>query len=198
MKASAFAPSQKGGRTLSWESLAKDTVGGDHNLVFNNLAFTAGGSDIRYLVLLPPNVLRGTLTLVRTKITWETWWGAVAIGTGAGSRLARMPWNMQLVPVRDGAIQDAAVLDPDNAADDENNAIIARGLRFAELGQEGTLNSLERVPTRQPIFYDVKSQRRFDRSLWALILVTTALAGTTSDMLHALDVRALFKAPDGV
>lgn len=190
----------KGGRSLSWESLAIDTAGNNHDVVFNNLAFTAGGSDVRYRVLIPPNVTRGVVTLERTRLIWETFFEGGAVALSDGISRFRVPWNMQLAAVRDGAIQDASVLDPRNAADQENNAIIARGIRIGDgATNDGFALAVDRYyQTKDGHDIDVKSKRRFDRALWALILVASSPAALTADWKHILDVRALFMAPDGV
>jgi len=199
-KASAFAPGTRGGRALSWESLSLDLTTDGTDSVFNVLAFTAGGFDTRYQVLLPPNVLRGVLTLERLRMSWETYFANLAIGTGFPNAFTVLPWNIQLVPVRDGAIDDTAVLDPRNSADIENNAIIARGMRVPDAADASgmTIGGIRFYQTKAPVDVDVKSKRRFDRAQWALIMAVSVPAGLTNDMRHNIDIRALFLAPDGV
>lgn len=199
-KASAFAPGMKSGRTLTWEELVLETTADSHSVVFNNLAFAAGGFDVRYRVLIPPNVLRGVVTLERTKISWDTYFLDIAIDAAGEGFRTSMPWLLCLTPVRDGAIQDAAVLDPRNAADLENNAIIARGLRLPNLSTPDgtTFLGARHYDGKNPVDIDVKSKRRFARDQWALILVTSVGGGTTTEYRHNLDIRALFRAADGV
>lgn len=199
-KASAFAPGTKGGRALSWESISLDSTTRIHSDVFNVLAFTAAGSDVRYQVLIPPNVLRGVITLERMKIEWDTYFRSGPIALAIPNAFTSIPWNIQLVPVRDGTIDDTAVLDPRNRADIENNAIIARGMRTPLLTDTAgaTVGAVRSFNCRQPVSMDIKSKRRFDRATWALIHVCSSPAGLTADWLHNIDIRALFLAPDGV
>jgi len=199
-KASAFAPGTKGGRALTWESLSIDVTTDGHDSVFNVLAFAAGGFDIRYQVLLPPNVTRGVVTLERLRMEWDTYFRSSALSLALPNAFTCIPWNIQLVPVRDGVIDDTAVLDPRNTADTENNAILARGLRTPLLTDTAgaTIGAVRSFNCRQDVAMDIKSKRRFDRSLWALIMVCSGPSGLTLDWLHNIDIRALFLASDGV
>ena len=45
---------------------------------------------------------------------------------------------------------------------------------------------------------DIKSKRRFDRALWALVLSLTSETTSQNDHFTAIDLRGYFKAADAL
>lgn len=199
--ASAFAAGVgSGGRTLAWEAL--DTNQRPVFLVtqFPNLAFTAGGFDIRYTVLVPVNLLRGAVTVVRIRGQVVCYFDQLIIAGTNGDNAAFIAMQIQLVPIANGVIQDTMVKSPLNAADLESNAIMwRRSYTPAFSNANGELIDGQRVfHQHQVTELDVKVQRRFDRANFALIMVVATDGAADSVHRCGLDVRALFKAPDGL
>ncbi len=200
-KAGAFAPSMSGGRSIGWESLSVDYAYDDLPTMFPSVAAVVGGRTRRFVSLLPANVTRGVVTLERLRMQCS-WWGEIGNYDGAtqGDNLAH-PCNIQLVPIQDGAIALDSVLSPRNAADQESNRIIWRHVFWPDFSGDpiGTaVEALRVFQHRAPLEFDVKSKRRFDRAVWALIFVVEY--STLNEVMFRgnLDIRALFRSSDGV
>lgn len=196
--ASAFASSMQAGRSLSWEALVLGHVFESFTLAFNNVAYTSGGRDIRYAVLVPANVSRGAVTLERMKVQFALW--ILRSGLNSSAATQSVPFHIALTPVQNGNIVDEAVLNPVNTADTESNRIIWRHtytvahgepVALAALGDFNDFHGNDQV-------WDVKSRRRFERANWALILTTSVSTIRQPDYGMTTDIRALFRAPDGL
>ncbi len=198
--ASAFAPGVGGsGRTRSWEALSTAVTPEPIATQFPTLAFAAAGFDIRFVTLIPGNVLRGTVTVQRIVGHVACYFDVDQIAAAGGQDSAFIAAQIQLVPLANAAIQDASVLSPINSADLESNRILWRRLYTPLLQPTGGLLSVNRLMGQhQPTEVDIKVQRRFDRALFALIFV---VASTSSDVTLSrigLDLRGLFLAADGI
>jgi len=104
------------------------------------------------------------------------------------------------VPIQDGAISLDSVLDPRNAADLESNRIIWRRNFYPGIETAGApLVELVRFfANRGTIEIDVKSKRRWDRALWALIHVVSYDTIEEVNVRATRDIRAYMTAADGV
>jgi len=195
---SAFAPAKlRDGRSLTWEQLAVTAVPATWNTEFVNLAHTSGTIATRFRTLLPQNVVRGTVTLERVRGTIQVFFDEDILG---GDFNEWSLWlQLQLIPIQDGAIVNAGVLSPRNAADLESNRILWRRDYYPAAGTGISIGAATMRPATQNVLeFDVKSRRRFDRALWALAMVADmeVLGGGTHRI--STDVRTLFRASDGV
>ena len=196
--ATAFAGSVKGGRAIQWESLA---VSYDLNALtaqYPNVSLIAGGLTTRYRTLIPVNVLAGPVTMLRVRGTiFTTFLGSVLAAVGGQAKVA-IPMSIQLVPVRDGAIIDDAVLSTRNAADLESNRILWRGCAWPNhANTNGIVIDVDRVYPDK-IDVDIKVKRRWDRASWALVMATIYNSIDEAVMQQAIELRGLFQTPDGV
>ncbi len=195
---SAFAPSRlPGGRALSWEALGAGAAVAPMTTNLPNLAYTTAAIQTRYVTLIPINVTRGVVTLERVRGSIWTWLGEVETTADLANWATLM--TVQLVPVRNGAIIDDSVLSARNTADLENNRIIWQRAFYPMGGATITgPGPLEYYDMRGNGDVDIKSRRRFDRALWALILtadIDISIAGVNQS---AFRLRGLFRAPDGL
>jgi len=169
------------------------------NLQIPNLAYTAGIFDVRYAILMPVNVLRGAVTLMRMRGSIHCYFDVTNVGAVNGDTGAFMSMTMQLVPVRDGAIVDLSVLNPINSADLESNRILWRRDYFPSLVVTGGLLDGQRVLSQLgDTEIDVKSKRRFDRANWALVLSVSLATFVNNQHRIGLSLRGLFLATDGL
>lgn len=194
---SAFAPSKLGdGRSLTWESLSGATViPATVTAAYPTVAHTAVNVQTRFVSQIPGNVVRGVVTLERIRGQFQYYWadGDVALTIGAWPIFA----SIQLVPLRDGGIVTDSVLSSRNSGDLESNRFIWRQAyypstpAFAGVGDNFLTHE-------GPYAVDVKSRRRFDRALWAMILVIDIDADSILTALVCSEFRALFRATDGL
>jgi len=203
--AGPFAGAMKAGRTMGWEAIAHDITFDQLSTVMTNVAFTNGPNTIRFRVLLPHNLTRGAVTMVRVRGMIAHGFSDLNLGGSAadqGNELMALPMNIQLVSVSNDAIDVSSVLDPGNPLDFESNRVLWRRTYQANLEAGGTAALIDGVRRRQARGetneIDIKSQRRWDLSQWALILVKSYNTVQSFDHRISLDLRALFKAPDGV
>jgi len=199
--ASAFAQSVGGsGRTLTWEMLAATPTPIFLDGQFNNFAFTSGGIDTRYVILLPQNLTRGAITLVRIRGQVVTYFDQLNMELVGGDTNSFIMMMIQLVPIANGVIQDAQILSAVNTADLESNRILWRRMYTPDfnVSTSGLMDTQRIRGQIQTTELDVKVKRRFQRDQWALVMsIGVATAGST---IHrcGLDVRGLFLAPDGL
>lgn len=166
---------------------------------FPTLAFTAAGNDIRFVTLIPQNILRGTVTIQRIVGSVACYFDVDQVGLAGGQASAFISAQIQLVPIANGAIQDASVLSPVNSADLESNRILWRRTYTPLLQISGGLLGVNRMMSQiQPTEVDVKVQRRFDRALFALIFVVASANSDVTLQRVGIELRGLFLAPDGV
>ena len=197
--AGPFATSVKNGRARSWESLSNSYNFLAWNVVFPNNALVVAGNLVNYRVLTPINVTRGVVTVQRIRGTLAMLWRTAEINGAGGPNVISAPVNIQLVPARNGAIVDSAVLDPKNSADVESNRILWRKNMMFDTGSGDVgfavdggrfLMGVEEV--------DVKVSRRYDVSEWALIAAINYDAVSIALNLGMLELRALYLATDGL
>lgn len=196
--AGAFAPAVKGGRTIAWESINLTTTPIVISGAFPTLAFTTGLIATRFVTLIPENVLRGPITLERVRGQIHVWHGV----TESAADLANWPIkiSMQLAPLTAGVIQNSAILSSRNSADLESNRFIWKRDYYPRTGTSITApGALEKLSSEDHSEIDIKSRRRFDRATWALILTCDCDTSVQSiGTLVAINLRALFRTPDGV
>lgn len=187
---SAFAPGRGGGgRAISWESLALTTTPQEAVATFPTQV-TPG---IRTRALLPGDVARGVVTLERVR-------GSIAVYFEQGVNDLQF-WSLdlmlQLIPLKAGGFVTSAVLNPRDGNDLESNRIIWRQRYYnPEAINIATVSGIANNFAFDAI--DIKSRRRFDRALWALHLVLAVGSGFESAARFHLDLRALFRSPDGL
>lgn len=196
--ASAFAPGAgRDGKMISWEQLDSTNNPVGLTTAFPTLAFATGANQTRFTTLMPPNVTRGAVTLERIR-------GGISVFPGVVELAADfLNWplmlTIQLVPLADGAILDAAVLSAKNSADMESNRIIWQRSYYPEGG--GTITApgaLERHSCPNNGDVDVKSRRRFDRAEWALLLTCDNDSSVSTATVISINLRGLFRAADGL
>jgi len=128
---------------------------------------------------------------------FTTWDVGMLAGIGGQAKVA-VAYNIQLTPVRDGALDPGAILDPRNAADMESNRIMWRYTALPDFyNQEGSQVDTNRIYADKEII-DVKVQRRWDRATWGLVMVQTFDTVDEVEIEQILEMRALFKSTDGV
>ncbi len=197
--ATAFAPSaSRDGRTLGWESLSGPAVPPViQSTVFNVSSLLVGSVNTRFVTLVPQNLTRGTITLERIRGHLAFYWDQA---NDLAVDLDRWPImvGIQLVPLRDGAIQNPSVLSMRNAGDLESNRILWRRTYMPDTGTTITSpGAIERTGCRyNNIEIDVKSRRRFDRATWALVMSMDI--DVDSVALASLELRGLFRSSDGL
>lgn len=188
----------KAGRSLSWEALATTTDLENLTLQFINAAVVAGGFTSRFRVLIPVNVSRGPITLLRIRGRMLTTWTETMLAAASGTERVAVPYNIQLVNIRNGAIDPSGVLDPRSGADMESNRIIWRYTAYPTFGARGGVNVGATNVFTETYDIDVKVKRRFDRATWALIMCVSYDSADEVLVDTSLDMRALFMTPDGV
>ena len=190
------------GRSSNWESLAVDLTVQDLDVKFPNAAIVAGGITVRYKVLVPVNLTRGNVTLRRIRSSVWVMWEETLFNAAGGKGFFAVPMNIQLVPIRGGVIANEAVLDPRSAADLESNRIIWRRTWWPDIvGANGVLaEPSERFRgCRDPDYQiDVKSQRRWDRAEWALIMAVSFDTVNEVNVEMATELRGYFTSNDGL
>ncbi len=196
----AFAGSMSGGRSLGWESLAVDFNFDTLDVMFPSVAAVVAGRTRRFVSLLPANVTRGVVTLERLHMQNNYAIDVQNFNGAVNGEKIYIPANIQLVPVQDGSISLDSVLSPRNAADQESNRLLWRHT-FEALGQISAGVQIDGALTwqcRPPSEFDVKTKRRFDRALWALIYVVEYETIGEVRVNGYLDIRALFRTSDGL
>jgi len=189
-----------GGRTIGWEMLQNEFLYDTAANTLPNIDSTSGGIDVRFTPLIPINVTRGALTLVRIVGNISILFNQVDMAAAGGQGSAALPMNIQLVPARNGVLEVGSVLDPANSADNESNRIIWRQTYICGLEDtNGALvNSVRVYPQLTDPTINVKSQRRFDRANWALVLAASFNSVDFFNLRTIFDLRGLFKTTDGV
>ena len=193
--ASAFAPARSGGRTIAWEALSVSVDVDSVQNQFPTVAFSDVDRRIRFVTLIPANVLRGPVTLERVRGSISAW--------GSSDMLTVFDqWSttvsMQLVPLRDGAIEAVSVLNDQNSGDLESNRIIWRHNYVPLVASPLVGPAAAAMTSLGGGEIDIKSKRRFDRATWALILVCNTNVANLATVFFSLDLRALFRTSDGI
>ena len=199
MSATTFAPARAGqGRTLTWEALQAIITPKSISTVFGTNVLILGNFTTRFLTLIPQNVTRGVVTLERIRGEIRVFFDRDNSVLTAEEMLVQM--QIQLVPIRNGAIVNEAVLSPENLADLESNRILwRRNYYVADViatTVAGSVLNPGQMNTRVDV--DVKVRRRFDRALWALIIVVRSATAAEDFNLCTLDLRGLFRATDAL
>ncbi len=197
--ATAFASQRTNtGQSLGWELILGATVPVDFATAFPLNIRNVGAFNTRAVALVPSNVTRGTLTMMRVRGTIFVYFSSAELAVA----FANWPVHIQLqmVPARDGVINQGAVLSPQNSADQESNRIIWQRLYMPRAGTtitgEGAVELHESSAVALEV--DVKVKRRWDRADWALALVSEVETGSV--VLHQFGgyLRGLFATGDGL
>lgn len=196
--ASAFAPGTgKDGRTLSWEYIFDAPIPSPLLTVIPSVARVVGGITTNFLTIIPVNVTRGAVTLERVRGTFGIYFEEPELAINLAGAVVHM--QMQLVPARNGAIVNTAVLSPDNAADQESNKIIWQRIYYPLTGEALVLGGNRfRASSYIGQEVDIKVKRRFDRALYALALVVEVEGAAGLVHMAYGGLRGLFLAPDAV
>lgn len=149
-----------------------------------------------FRVVVPPNITRGAVTLERVRGSLWVWNDQGVLEAGEAD------WNvnlsLQLVPVRNAAVVAESVLDVTNSADQESNRIIWQRQYYPpNVNLAAVAVEIAYFTMPEPTV-DIKSRRRFDRSMWALAVVCETNTGNQTRVLVAGHLRALFRATDAV
>ncbi len=164
---------------------------------FPNLAHSAGPIETRFATLIPQNVTRGVVTLERVRGDAYVWFDEAQLTLSLARWTVLL--SMQLVPIRDGNIVNLSVLSSRNTGDLESNRFIWRRTYSPQRGTPIILGAQSFDPGySQSGELDIKSKRRFDRALWALILVVDVDATAAGLHIISMNLRGLFRASDGL
>jgi len=186
---------------MGWESLALELELDQLTTVFGVNAFIVGADTVRVRIILPHNLSRGVVTMMRIRgMIFNVYPADNLALPGAGRRLVTHAMNLQLVPVTNNTVVLDSVLDPRNVTDQESNRVIWRHNYTADLtaGAGADVAAVRFLPQVDTTELDVKSMRRWDRALWSLVLVSSYDTVEGFDHRINLDLRGLFKASDGV
>lgn len=186
---------------MGWESLAMELDLDVLTVVMGVNAFVVGANTVRIRVILPHNLSRGVVTMMRVRGMINNVFPITNLAISVtGRRLMTHAMNMQLVPVTNNTVVLDSVLDPANVTDQESNRVLWRHTYSADLNaQAGTdVGGLRFAQQKDATDLDVKSMRRWDRALWSLLLVSSYDTVEGFDHRLNLDIRGLFKASDGV
>ena len=197
--ATAFAPSVgRDGRQMGWEAVLEQRVPSDFDVFFPSNVRTSGANNVRFITLIPQNVTRGVVTMLRCRGTIVAYFDSVRLAAS----FADWPLSisMQLMPVQNGNIVSASILTPTNTADQESNRILWQRLYYPRAGT--TITSVGALEVHESNYIelevDVKSKRRWDRAVWALILVGEVATLAVAAHQVGGTLRGLFKAADGI
>lgn len=197
--ATAFAGGRlASGQSMGWESIFGGTVPAAIDATLVNDIRTVGAFNTRALTLIPVNVTRGVITMLRVRGTIDVYFNS----TELAAAFVNWPvhFNVQLVPARNGLFEPASVLSPQNSADQESNRILWQRLYMPRAGT--TITSPGAIEYHEAdkvgMELDIKVKRRWDRAEWALMLV--AEVENVAISLHQMEgyMRALFSTADGV
>ena len=182
---------------MGWEAILNATEPQDFVTAFPNSNRTVGAYDVRSVSLVPINVTRGTVTMLRVRGSLEVYFFSTNLAAALSA------WNvhliMQLVPASDGGPADSSYLSPGNSADQESNRIVWQRVYYANTGTTITgPGGVEYHTSTLSAEVDVKVKRRFDRATWALELTAEIATASNSDHLIAGQLRGLFSTADGI
>lgn len=197
--ATAFAPGQgRSGRTISWENLMNHPDPELLSVHFPTVVRTTGNFTERFVTLIPVLVTGSVITLERIRGSIDLIFDSSELATNFNTWSVTM--SIQLVPIRDGAIDEPSILSPTNAGDLESNRFLWVRTYYPDTGLTITgPGALEQhTATWKPGLVDVKSRRRFDRSLWALIGTAECETGAITKHRNSGMLRALFRTYSGV
>ncbi len=197
--ASAFAPSENAkGKALSWEYLINAPV----PLVLSTLIPTAvriaGTTQTRFVSLIPVNVLRGVVTLMRIRGQIEIFFNVAELAADFDNW--RVHLSIQLTPARNGVVDGSSTLSASNSADQESNRILWQRIYYPRTGSTitapGALEKHDSNYAGQEV--DVKVKRRFDRATWALVLVMDVNEDAEGLHFGTSTLRGLFRSGDAL
>ncbi len=197
--ATAFAPgSGAAGRTISWESIMNHPDPEALSTHFPTVVRVTGVFTQRFVTLVAANVLASVVTIERVRGAIDVYFHSDELATNFNT--FPVTFSVQLVPLRDGAIDVAAILSPTNAADLESNKFMWIRTYYPDTGLTITTpGPLEfHTSTAKPGKVDIKSRRRFDRSLWALIATVECETGAIALHRNSGTLRALFRTYSGI
>ncbi len=197
--ATAFAGGKlRDGQTMGWESIYDDPVPDNFGNQYPVDVRTVGGNNIRAVALIPESVTRGTVTMLRVRGTIFTYFLSIELA------VAFINWpvhyQIQLVPVQDGAFDPTSILTPSNGADQESNRIVWQRKEMPRAGTTITGPGAEELHEGSCVSMevDVKVKRRWDRANWALMLVAEVESGSVLQHITGGYLRGLFATSDGV
>ncbi len=196
--ATAFAPAERKGKMISWESIHSIPTPTAIATVFPTVIRTVGAFTTLSVSLIPQNVTRGAITMERVRGNIEVYFSSTELAAALDNWPVHM--SMQLSPIRGNTIPAASVLSPMNPTDQESNRIIWQRQYYPRAGT--TITSPGALEIHESNYVglevDIKVKRRWDRALWALQLVVEL--ETNANLLHLTcgALRALFRAGDGV
>ncbi len=193
--ASAFASGEVGGKSTGWESIFNQDIPQTLTAAFPTTAQISGADTNRFVTLVPVNVTRGTVTMMRVRGQMAVFFELASLASTENDW--RVNVMLQLAPARDGSVLTDSVLSAANAADLESNRILWRHTFWPETTDAATFD-INPVAFSKGIDIDIKSKRRWDRANWALVLSVVSL--TTSQIEHFIggNMRAYFKAGDAL
>lgn len=198
-QASAFAPGEaRDGKGMQWEMISDQPFIENLSTKFGTQVRIAAGIETRFVTLIPGNVLRGVVTMMRVRGNIDVYFDEASITAD----FLRWPVTiqMQLAPLRNGVVQVAAMLSPFNAADQESNKIVWQRRYYPQASSTIAGPLANRYYSSNYIHQevDIKVKRRFDRATWALILVVEGEQTGLTEHVGQISLRALFKSGDGL
>ena len=196
--ATAFAGGSTGtGKSVGWESILNDEEPQQIDSLLPTLVRTSAGNiQTRARSLLPINVTRGIVTMLRVRGTIAVYFDTNELSTSLANWAVH--FSIQLVPARNGVFQTAAILTPSNSADQESNRIVWQHMYYPQSGGTITIPGDIEFHDTWHTDVDVKVKRRFDRAVWDLMLVADVEAGAALRHLSCGYLRALFATADGL
>ena len=196
--ATAFAGgTTSGGKSIGWESILNDVEPQDYNNFLPTLVRTSAGNiQTRAVSLIPINVTRGVVTMLRVRGRLACYFDVDELTSNVSNWFVH--YSIQLVPARNGVFQTAAVLTPTNSADQESNRIIWQRVYYPQSGGTITAPGPFEMHDSAHSEVDVKVKRKWDRANWDLMLVADIEAGAGFRHLTCGYMRALFSTADGI
>jgi len=186
------------GQSIGWESIFGGTVPDDIDNVLSTDVRSTGAFNTRALTLIPINVTRGIVTMLRVRGELDIYF----LSSELAAAFVNWPVHLsiQLVPARNGVFEAGAILSPQNSADQESNRTLWQRVYMPDTGTTITGPGAVEYHTsdKKGLEVDIKVKRRWDRAEWALMLVGEVEGVAIG--LHQLSgyMRALFAAGDGV
>jgi len=194
-RASAFAPGEVGGKSTGWESLSNADLPALLTVALPTVAQVSGADTNRFATLVPINVTRGNVTLLRMRGQMSIFFNQTILAQA--EQHWRVNMMIQLAPARDGNLLTDSILSAANAADLESNRILWRHT-FYPASTDSITFDIQPVITNMGIDIDIKSKRRWDRATWALVLSCVSLTTGQDDHFISSNLRGYFKSGDAL